>query len=146
MKHNLFLIIVFVAISLVTTEYLLAQSYATTSQGTYTVESNVVNNINYTGQGVNVAVIDLGFDVNNTEISSNIVNYTSFRSDNDIASYNGASDTSQKVNEARANGTLWINSAGNYANHQLQNHLSLQTTCLKSSECSHQSYFFKLLI
>ena len=60
--------------------------------------------------------------------------------------YNGASDTSQKVNEARANGTLWINSAGNYANHQLQNHSSLQTTCLKSSECSHQSYFFKLLI
>ena len=94
MKHNLFLIIVFVAISLVTTEYLLAQSYATTSQGTYTVESNVVNNINYTGQGVNVAVIDLGFDVNNTEISSNIVNYTSFRSDNDIAYGNTNHDTS----------------------------------------------------
>ena len=29
--------------------------------------------------------------------------------------YDGTSDRSQKVNEVRANGTLWINSAGNYA-------------------------------
>ena len=162
--------------SLVTVEYFLAQSYATTSQGSYTVESNVVNTINYTGQGVNIAVVDIGFDVNNTDISPNIVNYTSFRFDNNIAHgnidhgtkvaeiildvapdanlylynyygttsfvnmvdhiidrgdidvismslsrfgpvgpFNGTSETSLKVKDARDNGIIWVNSAGNYA-------------------------------
>ena len=175
MKPKLFLPIVLFAISFIVIDSAFAQS--TVSEGVYTIESNVVNNINYTGQGVKVAVIDTGFNVTNPEISANIVNYTSFRSDGDITAgnntkhgtavsqivvdvapdvelylynfglftnfddtvdhiislgdidivtmsgsffgagpYDGTSDIAQKVNEVRANGTLWINSAGNYGN------------------------------
>ncbi len=49
-----------------------AFAQSTISEGTYSVESNVVNHLNYTGQGVNVAVIDGGFNVNNNEGSVNL--------------------------------------------------------------------------
>ena len=88
MKSRLFLSLLFFAVSLVSVQYVLAQADALTSEGVYTIESNVVNNINYTGQGVKVAVIDTGFNVTNPEISANIVNYTSFRSDGDITAGN----------------------------------------------------------
>ena len=180
MKSKLFLLLAFFAVSLFTIDYA-SNAYAQiTSQGTYTIESNVVNNLNYTGQGVKVAVIDGGFNVTDSEISANIANYTSFRSDGNIAPsglptdhgtavaqivvdvvpdvelylynynydnsttfetmvdhiiqrgdieiatmsmfiphvglYDGTSSVSQKVNEARDSGILWINAAGNLAN------------------------------
>ncbi len=88
MKHRLFLSLLFFAVSLVSVQYFLAQADAIPSEGIFTIESNVVNHINYTGQGVKIAVIDTGFDVTNTEISANIANYTSFRPDGDITAGN----------------------------------------------------------
>ena len=156
--------------------YTEAQGQSVTSQGTYAVESHIVNGLGNTGSGIKVAVIDAGFDVNDTEISSNIAEAMSLRMDGDITAggdtdhgtaaaqiivdvapdvelylynadlmsnltatidhiiargdvdivsmsfawfgtgpYDGTSEFSQKVNEARNSGILWITSAGNYA-------------------------------
>jgi len=148
-----------------------------TSEGTGVINSNLVNNGANTGQGVRVAVIDSGFNVNDPEISGNIVEAISFRTDGDITggdpshgtataqiivdvapnvelylynantfvewlilvqflidsgqvdiismsqswigtgAYDGTSTSSQAVNNARNNGILWVNSAGNSAEH-----------------------------
>ncbi len=147
-----------------------------TSQGVQTIESDFVNGMGYTGQGVNIAVIDIGFNVTNLEIAPNIANHTSFRYTPDITAggstdhgtgvaeivldvapnaslylynfntgkfaemvdhiiergdidivtmsmyiprigpYDGTSEPSQKINEARDAGITWIKSAGNAAN------------------------------
>ena len=84
MKPRLFLSLLFFTVSVISVQYVLVQADALTSEGVYTIESDILNYLNYTGQGVKVAVIDSGFDVTNTEISANIVNYTSFRSDGSI--------------------------------------------------------------
>ncbi len=55
-----------------------------TSQGAYTVESHVVNSLGNNGSGIKVAIIDAGFDVTDEEISSNIAEARSFRSNGDI--------------------------------------------------------------
>ena len=49
-----------------------------TSEGARAIFSNVVNESGYTGKGVKVAVIDTGFDINNSEIAGNIAEYRSF--------------------------------------------------------------------
>jgi len=54
------------------------------SQGVRIIGADLVHETGNTGQGVRVAVIDLGFDVNNSEIAANIVEAISFRSDGDI--------------------------------------------------------------
>ena len=51
-----------------------------TSEGTWVIGSDLLNNAGYTGDGVKVAVIDAGFDVTNPEISGNIAEYRSFSS------------------------------------------------------------------
>ena len=88
LQPKILLIIAFAGMFFVAANYAHAQSAPVTSEGIHTIESNVLNDINYTGLGVNVAVIDVGFNVTNTEISSNIANYMSFRSDNDITAGN----------------------------------------------------------
>jgi len=55
-----------------------------TSEGAALINADDVNAAGITGSGVNVAVIDLGFDVSDIEISGNIVESISFRSDGDI--------------------------------------------------------------
>ncbi len=156
--------------------YAIAHGQSVTSQGAYTVESHIVNGLGNNGSGIRVAVIDSGFDVRDTEISSNINETRSFRSSGDIAPggrtshgtataqivvdvapgvelhlynvdsvpnlirlidyiiergdigivsmslglsgvgpYDGTSEISQKVSEARDSGILWITAAGNYA-------------------------------
>ncbi|MGH9876246.1 MAG: S8 family serine peptidase, partial [Nitrososphaerales archaeon] len=54
------------------------------SQGVEVIGADLVHETANTGQGVKVAVIDLGFDVNNPEIAANIMEAISFRSDGDI--------------------------------------------------------------
>ncbi len=54
------------------------------SQGVGIIGADLVHEAGNTGQGVKVAVIDLGFDVNNPEIAANIVEAISFRFDGDI--------------------------------------------------------------
>jgi len=146
------------------------------SEGAAVIKSDLVNNAGNRGQGVNVAIIDIGFDITNSEIANNIDEAMSFRSDGDITAggdtahgtavadtfldvapdarlylYNiqteadllalvnflitnrdidvismslgffgvgysdGSSAISQAVTDARNNGILWANSAGNYA-------------------------------
>ncbi|MDE0526623.1 MAG: S8 family serine peptidase [Thaumarchaeota archaeon] len=59
-----------------------------TSQGVYTIESNIVNDVGYTGQGIKVAVIDIGFNVTDHEIAANIVEARSFPANYGIAANN----------------------------------------------------------
>lgn len=54
------------------------------SEGPSVINSDLVNNGGNTGQGIRVAVIDVGFDVTNPEISGNIVEAISFRGDSNI--------------------------------------------------------------
>ena len=54
------------------------------SQGVRIIGADDVHETGNTGQGVKIAVIDLGFDINNPEIAANIVEAISFRSDGDI--------------------------------------------------------------
>src|SRR5574341_446566 len=54
------------------------------SQGVRIIGADDVHEAGNTGQGVKVAIIDLGFDVNNPEIAANIMEAISFRSDGDI--------------------------------------------------------------
>jgi len=54
------------------------------SEGPSVIDSDLVNNGGNTGQGIQVAVIDVGFDVTNSEISGNIVEAISFRGDGNI--------------------------------------------------------------
>ena len=56
-----------------------------TSEGVSVIQSNIVNSRGNTGQGIKVAVIDSGFDTSDPEISSNILETNSFRSDNNIS-------------------------------------------------------------
>jgi subtilisin family serine protease len=147
-----------------------------TSQGTTVIHSDLVNSDGNIGNGINVAVIDQGFNIANPEISSRIVEALSFRADNDITGggntahgtavaeiivdvapgvnlylynvntdvellnlidfiisnkpidiinmslafpcsgpFDGTSTLAQKVIDARNNGILWVNSAGNSA-------------------------------
>ena len=51
---------------------------ATVSQGALIIGADLMNRAGHTGQGVKVAVIDIGFDITNPEISDNIVEYESF--------------------------------------------------------------------
>ena len=153
----------------------------TVSKGANTMSSIQVNHAGYTGKGVNVAVIDSGFDMSNPEISANIAGYKSFDHDygirgdgikhgtasteivvdvapdvnlylynvrgdvgflnlidhimdredidiitmslswrNSVGPADGTSRISQKVDEARDNGILFVTSAGNYANSHWQ--------------------------
>ncbi|CAE6487040.1 exported hypothetical protein [Candidatus Nitrosotenuis uzonensis] len=62
-----------------------------TSEGTSVIDSITVNNRGNTGSGVNVAVIDTGFDISNPEISGNVAGYRSFCTPNDIS---GGGDSS----------------------------------------------------
>ncbi len=50
----------------------------TISEGTDVIGSIIANHAGYTGDGIKVAVIDAGFDINNDEIKDNIVEYRSF--------------------------------------------------------------------
>ncbi len=55
------------------------------SEGVSVIRADDVHSTGYNGTGVKVAVLDCtGFNVSNTEISGNIVEYKSFRSDGDI--------------------------------------------------------------
>ncbi|MFY3741009.1 MAG: subtilisin family serine protease [Candidatus Nitrosomirales archaeon] len=54
------------------------------SQGVRVIGADHLHEAGNTGQGVKVAVIDLGFDINNPEIAANIVEAIPFRSDGDI--------------------------------------------------------------
>lgn len=83
MKPKILFVVAVIAASLIAGNY--AYANLITSQGTYTIESNVVNNVGYTGQGIKVAVIDIGFDITDSEIASSIAETRSFRSDNDIS-------------------------------------------------------------
>ena len=158
------------------------------SEGADVIGSNLLNHSGYTGKGIKVAVIDLGFDIYNSEISRNIKEYRSFLSDRDITGgsignekhgtgaaeiivdiapdvelylynletdieffnlidhiigrgdidiitmslgwYNsvgpsdGTTRLAQKVNEARASGILWVNSAGNEVEQHWQGQFS----------------------
>ena len=77
MKHShFFLVLVVVSASLIVGSSAYADHI--TSQGIYTIESNIVNNVGYTGQEVRVAVIDLGFNITDHEIASNIAENRSF--------------------------------------------------------------------
>ncbi|MGH9921564.1 MAG: S8 family peptidase, partial [Nitrososphaerales archaeon] len=68
------------------------------SQGVEVIGADLVHETANTGQGVNVAVIDLGFDVNNPEIAANVIEAISFRSDGDITA-SGNSDHGTAVSE-----------------------------------------------
>jgi len=68
------------------------------SQGVEVIGADLVHETGNTGQGVKVAVIDLGFDVSNPEIAANIVEAISFRSDGDITA-GGNSDHGTAVSE-----------------------------------------------
>ena len=153
----------------------------TVSEGANTISSIQANHAGYTGKGVNVAVIDSGFDISNTEIAPNISGYKSFDYDhgirgdnikhgtasteivvdvapdvnlylynfsgeigflnlldhiidrrdidiitmsqgwyNSVGQADGTSSISQKVNEARDNGILFVTSAGNEAERHWQ--------------------------
>lgn len=71
-----------VVASLVVGNYAYANSV--TSEGVYVIESNVVNSVGHTGQGIKVAVIDFGFNVTDPEIASNVAEARSFTRTNDI--------------------------------------------------------------
>jgi len=62
------------------------------SEGAAVISSNLLNNAGITGQNVKVAVLDLGFDITDPEISGNIVESISFRGDGDIT---GGSDANK---------------------------------------------------
>ncbi|GEM_PF-2131031 len=68
------------------------------SQGVRIIGADLVHEAGNTGQGVKVAVIDLGFDVNNPEIAANIVEAISFRFDGDITA-GGNTDHGTAVSE-----------------------------------------------
>ncbi len=154
-----------------------------TSEGTGIIRSDLMNDAGYDGSGIKVAIIDLGFDITNPDISGNIVEHRSFwvgstiagdtlgntqhgtavaeiivdmAPDVDLYLYNvgtyvellnlvdhlinlgdvdvvsmslswpgvepidGTGAISKKVSQARDNGILWINSAGNYAQEHWQ--------------------------
>jgi subtilisin family serine protease len=55
------------------------------SEGAAVIGSDVVNVEGYTGQDVKIAVIDVGFDLDNPEIAANVVEAKSFRADGNIA-------------------------------------------------------------
>ena len=79
----IFVIAAVVAASLIAGGHAYANSIS--SQGVYVIESNVVNDVGYTGQGIKVAVIDSGFNITDAEIASNIVETRSFPANYDIA-------------------------------------------------------------
>lgn len=54
------------------------------SEGVQVIEADKLHNLGLRGEGVKIAVIDLGFNVYNPEIAGNIDEYESFRSDSDI--------------------------------------------------------------
>ena len=85
----MFAVMAVTVVSLAVGNYAYANSV--TSEGIYVIESNVVNSVGYTGQGIKVAVIDSGFDVTDSEIASNIAETRSFTRTNDITD-NGDTD------------------------------------------------------
>ncbi len=64
-----------------------------TSQGTSFIGSTAINSAGFTGQDIKIGIIDLGFDVTNPEIASNVVEARSFRADGDIATSNPSHGT-----------------------------------------------------
>ena len=158
-----------------------AYAQTTTSQGVAVISADAAQLAGYTGKRVQVAVIDMGFDIYNPEIAANIAGYRSFdyhhdirgtysdhgtsvaeiildvapnaelylynvnsdielvnaidhiigRGDIDIVTTSiywfnsvgptdGTSIVSQKVDEARDSGILWVSSVGNHANKHWQ--------------------------
>lgn len=59
------------------------------SQGAERIGSDKLNELGYTGKGIKVAVIDLGFDIDNAEIAGNIKEFRSFLSGSDIRGTDG---------------------------------------------------------
>ena len=49
-----------------------------TSEGTQIIRSDLINSVGHTGRNVKIAVIDLGFDIHNSEIARNVSSYQSF--------------------------------------------------------------------
>jgi len=58
--------------------------FAIQSEGVNSIQANLLHLQGVFGENVKVAIIDLGFDISNPEIQSNIVEYKSFRADEDI--------------------------------------------------------------
>ncbi|MBS7654967.1 S8 family serine peptidase [Candidatus Bathyarchaeota archaeon] len=58
--------------------------FAIQSEGVNSIQASLLHSQGVLGENVKVAIIDLGFDVLNPEIQSNIVEYKSFRADKDI--------------------------------------------------------------
>jgi len=58
---------------------------AEVSEGVSTINADNVQGWGYAGSGVKVAIVDVGFDIYNSEIVGNIVEAKSFRADGDIA-------------------------------------------------------------
>jgi hypothetical protein len=57
---------------------------AATSEGASVIAADELNAAGFTGQGIKVGVIDVGFDLGNPEIAPNVVEALSFRADGDI--------------------------------------------------------------
>ena len=58
--------------------------YGFTSEGVGFIRADLVQSQGFLGEGVDVAVVDVGFDPSNPEIADNIVEVKSFRIDGDI--------------------------------------------------------------
>lgn len=58
--------------------------YGFTSEGVEFIRADLVHSQGFLGEGVDVAVIDVGFDPSNPEIAGNVVEVKSFRIDKDI--------------------------------------------------------------
>lgn len=61
-----------------------AVPFAVESEGARSIQADRLHLQGVLGEGVKVAVVDLGFDVTNPEIQANIAEYRSFRADGDI--------------------------------------------------------------
>ncbi len=99
--------------------YAIAHGQSVTSQGVYTVESHIVNSLGNNGSGIKVAVIDTGFDVDDAEISSNIAEARSFRSDGDITAggrTNHGTATAQIVVDVAPGAELYLYNVGSVPN------------------------------
>lgn len=61
-----------------------AVPFAVESEGVSSIQADLLHLQGVLGEGVRVAVVDLGFDVANPEIQANIAEYRSFRADGDV--------------------------------------------------------------